>query len=140
MVRETKTHLSLNETAVNVNLKMLRMPPVISLHSQFLCVWQLAAAGASTAGFLEKVAADLERELRTFKYPAMFSAESGSTHDETRSKEGAKRTRAFCNIPSGSTAPLSRPGGRRGCYVRGDDDSEERRASVVTFHPLLHLL
>ncbi|TWW76338.1 hypothetical protein D4764_13G0010000 [Takifugu flavidus] len=104
------------------------MPPVISLHSQFLCVWQLAAAGASTAGFLEKVAADLERELRTFKYPAMFSAESGSTHDETRSKEGAKRTRAFCNIPSGSTAPLSRPGGRRGCYVR---DTGERKVKTV---------
>lgn len=51
---------------------MLRMTPVICLHSQFLCckVWQFAA-GASTAGFLEIAAADLERELRTFKYPAM---------------------------------------------------------------------
>ena len=28
-------------------------------------------AGASTAGFLESVTADLEREVRTFKYPAM---------------------------------------------------------------------
>lgn len=41
-------------------------------NSQFLCckLWQVVA-GASTAGFLEKVAADLDRELRTFKYPAM---------------------------------------------------------------------
>lgn len=52
---------------------MLRMSALLSRHSQFLWVWQLAAAGASTAGFLlEKVAADLDRELRTFKYPAMF--------------------------------------------------------------------
>lgn len=95
---------------------MLRMPLLISRHSQFLWAWQLVAAGASTAGFLEKVAADLERELRTFKYPAMFRQKSlsGSTLDETQSKEGAKCTRAFCNIPSGSTAPLPAPAGDAG--------------------------
>lgn len=41
-------------------------------NSQFLCGWQFAA-GASTAGFLENAAADLERELRTFRYPAIVS-------------------------------------------------------------------
>ncbi|CAG13106.1 unnamed protein product [Tetraodon nigroviridis] len=45
---------------------MLRMSALIGRHSQFLWVWQLVAAGASAAGLLEKVAADLEREPRTF--------------------------------------------------------------------------
>lgn len=62
------------------------MPPVIFLHSQFLCVWQFAT-GASTAGFLEKAAADLERELRTFKYPAMFLSPNDSAVDTRRNSE-----------------------------------------------------
>lgn len=45
----------------------------LAQNSQFLCckLWEVAA-GASTAGFLERVVADLERERRTFKYPAMI--------------------------------------------------------------------
>lgn len=50
----------------------------------------MMAAGASIAGFLGKVAADLERELRTFKYPAMFPAEIAQRVDARRKSE-AKR-------------------------------------------------
>lgn len=106
---------------------MLRMPPLISLHSQFLWVWQLAAAGASTAGFLEKVAADLERELRTFKYPAMFEAEITQRVDARRKSEqrGGQAHQGFPQYTERQHRPTSLPGGRRWCYVRRGNDWEE---------------
>ena len=84
------------------------------LHSQFLCckVWQLAA-GASTAGFRERaVAADLDRELTTFRYPAMTPRPESlqrSTHDGARSRERAHRPEAPQNKVCRSTALLRPP-------------------------------
>lgn len=64
----------------------------LAQNSQFLCckLWEVAA-GASTAGFLERVVADLERERRTFKYPAMICPNYLQLNNrETPSKEGPK--------------------------------------------------
>lgn len=104
-----------HNTALNTDTRMLRMSRVISLHSQFLCdkVWQLAA-GASTAGFLERVAADLERELRTFKYPAM-SPNLRLTLDGTQSKRGGKALPSSVQYreQQWQHRPSSLPGGTR---------------------------
>lgn len=98
------------------------------------------AAGASTAGFLEKVAADLDRELSTFKYPAMFPAEIAQrvdTRRNSRAKKGAKRTGASRNILSFQRRPPSLPGGTRWRDVGGGDDSEaglkERRRGCLSW-------
>lgn len=100
---------------LTVNIEMLRMTPVNPLHSQFLCckVWQFAA-GASTAGFLEKAAADLDRELRTFRYPAMsplarITLRLTVDGNSAKSKEGAKCSRALCNIVQLQHRPPSPP-------------------------------
>lgn len=91
----------------------------LSLHLQFLCckVWQFAA-GASTAGFLEKAApADLERELRTFKYPAMSSRDRklfAVNARRNRAKEGGQTLRGslqYSHQQQHRPSPL--PGGRR---------------------------
>lgn len=101
-------------------------PAVISINSQFLCckVWQFAA-GASTAGFLERAApVDLERELRTFKYPAMSffpgpKTRLRSTLDETQREEGAMCSDGRSNIVGVSrTALLALPGEHAKRYVR----------------------
>lgn len=96
------------------------------IHSQFRCckVWQFPA-DASTAGFLQKAApVDLERELRTFKYPAMTvrpDSLCGEHSTKLGSKKGVKRCEAPCNIvgavSGSSTAPLPLPGGTR-CALR----------------------
>lgn len=96
------------------------MPPRIRLHSQCLWVWQFAA-GASTAGFLEKVAADLERELRTLRYPAMSSGPNHFAVD-TRWNSEQRGGQALLDSPHYTELqqhrPSSLPGGTRWCYVR----------------------
>lgn len=125
---------------------MLRMSALISRHSQFLWVWQLVAAGASTAGFLEKVAADLDRELRTFKYPAMFPAEIAQRVDARRNSEkrGGQVHRSFPQYTELQHRPPALPGGTRWSYVSGGNDSEEGLKAeegppVMTFRLLPHL-
>ena len=118
---------------------MLRMTPVICLHSQFLwgTLW-IFAAGASTAGFLEKAAADLERELRTFKYPAMFFF-SGPDHFAVQTRWNSEQRGGKASLCSGqyserlSTAPpfFPSPAGDAGRYVRGTRTQRRDRHEVA---------
>lgn len=124
---------------LTVNIMMLGMNR-LSLHLQFLCckVWQFAA-GASTAGFLEKAApADLERELRTFKYPAISSRDRkhfAVNARRNRAKEGGKRSAALCNIvTSSSTALLPSPAGDAECYVRVTHTQRRDRNKTAVKH------
>lgn len=109
------------------NGAMLRMSPLISRHSQFLWVWFWVAAGASTAGLLEK---DLERELSTFKYPAIFPAQKKKITQRVDARRGSEQRggqalRSFSQYSELQHRPPPLPGGTRRCYVSGGKDSEE---------------